>query len=253
MDCDPELTQSNKALVDQAIEELFVAGDITAVDRYWADPYLQHNPIAESGVEAFRNIFGGIVSPGMPIYEPVRTIGECDLVLIHGNYTGLTGPMFDMFRIQDNRLVEHWDAGPVGPGPNASGHTALDGPSEVQTPELGAENKALVLAFTRDVLIGGNTGEAGTYLSETLVEHSPGGEDGSAAFMEYRASEAIVYSEVHHVIADGNFAFTMSEGSLGGDAYGFYDLYRIANGLIAEHWDGRREVPATTASGLGIF
>jgi predicted SnoaL-like aldol condensation-catalyzing enzyme len=58
---------------------------------------------------------------------------------------------------------------------------------------------------------------------------------------------------VHHVIADGNLVFTLSEGKLGGSAYAFYDLFRVEAGAIVEHWDSRRKVPASTASGLGIF
>ncbi len=250
--CDPEVTQNNKAVVDAAINALLVQGDISAVDQYWGEPYLQHNPIAESGVTAFKSIFSNLISPGMAIYEPVRTIGECELVLIHGSYNG-SGPMFDMFRVQDDRLVEHWDAGPVGSGPNASGRTALDGPTEPQTPELGAQNKDLVLRFTQQVLIDGDSSRLSEFVDPTLIEHNADSQDGSDAFVEYLAEHSITYSEVHHVIADGDFVFTMSEGTLAGASHGFYDLYRIENDLIAEHWDGRRAVPERTQSGLGIF
>ncbi len=46
--CAREVTEANKATVQAAIDELFVQGDVTAVDRYWGEPYLQHNPIAAS-------------------------------------------------------------------------------------------------------------------------------------------------------------------------------------------------------------
>jgi len=47
--------------------------------------------------------------------------------------------------------------------------------------------------------------------------------------------------------------FTLSEGKLGSAGYGFYDLFRLEAGAIVEHWDSRRAIPASTASGLGIF
>ena len=40
---------------------------------------------------------------------------------------------------------------------------------------------------------------------------------------------------------------------MNGAAYGFYDLYRVASGVIVEHWSARREVPDSTQSGLPIF
>ncbi len=252
-DCDPALTAANKATVEQAIERLFVQGDLSAIDDYWADPYLQHNPIAQSGVAPFRSLFAGLITPGQAIYEPVRTLGECELVLIHGDYTSFGGPTFDMFRLEDGHLVEHWDAAAPGPGPNESGHTALDGPTEPTDTDLTQANERLVLDFVREVLIADEPGLAEAYLSESLVEHDPRSEDGRDAYMEYRANNSITVARIHHVIADGSFIFTMTEGARGGRAYGFYDLYRVEGGQIVEHWNAEREVPASTASGLPIF
>jgi len=45
----------------------------------------------------------------------------------------------------------------------------------------------------------------------------------------------------------------LSEGSLGATDVALYDLFRVEASRIVEHWDGRRDVPATTQSGLGIF
>lgn len=51
----------------------------------------------------------------------------------------------------------------------------------------------------------------------------------------------------------GNFVFVLSEGTRRGSAMGFYDLYRLADGNLAEHWDSARSVPSSTMSGLPIF
>jgi predicted SnoaL-like aldol condensation-catalyzing enzyme len=252
--CARELTDANKATVTAAIDELFVQGDISAVDRYWGEPYLQHNPIAASGVTAFRNLFGGLISPGNSIYDLSRVVGECELVLIHGDYTSFGGPTFDMFRVDAGRIVEHWDAFALGAGPNPSGHTALDGPSSVDDVELTSQNEALVLAFVQDVLVPQRFDGIADFMSPTLIEHNPQSQDGSAAYVQYLQSQAITYRQVHHDIADGNFVFVLSEGAAGATDVALYDLFRVDAGLIVEHWDGRRDVPTTpTASGLGIF
>lgn len=251
--CERSLTEANKATVNAAIDELFVQGDISAVDRYWGEPYLQHNPIAASGVTTFRNLFGGLISPGNAIYSLSRIVAECDLVLIHGDYTSFGGPTFDMFRVEGGRIVEHWDAFATGDGPNTSGHTALDGVSAVTDVERTTRNEALVLSFVDRVLIGGDDTAIGDFVSPTLIEHDPDGSDGSAAYLANLSSRAITYAAVRHEIADGNFVFVMSEGAVGATAVAHYDLFRVEGDRIVEHWNGRRDVPATTQSGLGIF
>jgi predicted SnoaL-like aldol condensation-catalyzing enzyme len=158
-----------------------------------------------------------------------------------------------MFRVAGGRLVEHWDAAALGEGPNASGHTALDGESVVADVELTGANEGLVLRFVEDVLVGQAYDAIEDYMSPLLVEHNPQGRDGSAAYVEYLQGNAITYRQLRHEIADGNFVFVLSEGAVGGTDVAHYDLFRVEDSLIVEHWDGRRTVPATTPSGLGIF
>lgn len=251
--CEEWLTTANKMIVTKAVDDLFVKGDITAIDRYFADPYLQHNPVGESGVDGLQELFAPLISPGNAIYEPARTIGACDLVLIHGNYPSLSGPTFDLYRLENQRIVEHWDASAGSNTANASGHTPLDGPTEVQDPALTAQNEQVVLEFVQTTFIDGNDDRASQLAAPDLVEHDPAGADGLETFLTKRTMSNITYQTIHRVVADGNFVFTQSEGKQDGTAMAFYDLFRVSDGLVAEHWNGRRQVPASTQSGLGIF
>ena len=45
------------------------------------------------------------------------------------------------------------------------------------------------------------------------------------------------YDKTHMVLADGDYALACSEGSFGGVPTTYYDLFRVENGFIAEHWD----------------
>lgn len=45
------------------------------------------------------------------------------------------------------------------------------------------------------------------------------------------------YTTNHKVLGEGNFVLAISEGSFGGEATSYYDLFRIQDGKIAEHWD----------------
>ena len=47
----------------------------------------------------------------------------------------------------------------------------------------------------------------------------------------------MVYNETHMVLADGDHALACSEGTFGGVLTTYYDLFRVENGFIAEHWD----------------
>jgi predicted SnoaL-like aldol condensation-catalyzing enzyme len=238
--CTREETEASKAVVREGITEVFINGNGQAIDDYWADPYIQHNPIATSGVDTFKSFFSN-VSPGF--YSLTRLIGECDKVLIHGSYQG-SGATFDMLRVDPElqRMVEHWDA-------SASGD--LGQPGEAEEIELTGPNRELVIGFVNDVMIDGNTQNAGNYLSDALVVHSQG-VNGAEALVQRIMDQSISYSTIHHQIADGNFVYTLSEGAAQGTAYGFHELFRVADGKIVEYWDGRLRVQ-DGASGAGIF
>ena len=45
------------------------------------------------------------------------------------------------------------------------------------------------------------------------------------------------YPHIHKALGEGNFVRVISEGTLAGKATAFYDLFRVKNGKIAEHWD----------------
>ena len=51
------------------------------------------------------------------------------------------------------------------------------------------------------------------------------------------------YDRVHKVLGEGNFVLVVSEGAFGGKQTSFYDLFRVENGKIAEHWDTIETIP----------
>lgn len=243
--CAATVTTQSRTTVAAALDGLFVEKQVSAIDQYWGEPYAQHNPIAQSGVAAFKSIMSSVVGSSSFSYQRLRTLADCEYAVVQGRYSG-TGVIFDMFRVKDGKLVEHWDS-------DSNQASDAGGPTErVDTPDT-AKNRAQVLSFLDATLIAGSPTAATTLLSPSYVEHRETTADGSAAFVEYVADDDVSYSKVHHVIADGNFVFTLSEGELGTAGYAFYDLFRVEGGAIVEHWDSRRRVPASTASGLPIF
>jgi predicted SnoaL-like aldol condensation-catalyzing enzyme len=58
------------------------------------------------------------------------------------------------------------------------------------------------------------------------------------------AGVTMTYAKVHRVLGEGNFVLSVSEGSFAGAHVAFYDLFRVANGRIVEHWDTIETIPA---------
>lgn len=46
------------------------------------------------------------------------------------------------------------------------------------------------------------------------------------------------------MLGEGNFVLAISEGNFAGQHSAFYDLFRVDNGKIAEHWDTIAAIPA---------
>lgn len=242
--CEPAVTTASRTVAGAALDGLFVDKRVGAIDEFWGEPYLQHNPIAKSGVAAFKSIMSGVVASSGFSYERLRLLADCDLAVVQGKYAG-TGVIFDMFRVKDGKLVEHWDS-------DSNQASDASGPKPGSSTAQTTQNREQVLSLLERVLVRGERAAATELLAPSFVEHRGNG-TGPDAFLQQLTNGKVAYTRVHHVIADGDFVFTLSEGTLSGAAYGFYDLFRLEARRIVEHWDSRRAVPASTSSGLGIF
>ena len=104
------IQEANKTLVSNAMNDLFVKRDASAIQRYFGTPYLQHNPTIPDGADDLPKVIAAL--PANFKYEPGIIVADGDIVMIHGLYTGW-GPKplvtVDIFRVKDGKLVEHWD------------------------------------------------------------------------------------------------------------------------------------------------
>lgn len=105
-----ERPQHNKALVLDAMRSLFQRRDVSAVERLYAQDYIQHNPHIPQGRDALKGLVATMSQE--VYYEPGLVIAEGDLVAIHGRIRGWADSpqvVVDIFRIEDGKLAEHWD------------------------------------------------------------------------------------------------------------------------------------------------
>src|SRR4051812_38826227 len=148
--------------------------------------YTQHNPRVVDGPEGLLGFvakFKERPASARPKVKVIRTIVDGDFVVAHTQYKRRGWlAAFDMFRVADGKLVEHWDAGQSEPASTISGHSMLDGPTEIVDRERTEQNKALVLFFAHEVLMKRNLAIIAAYFEgDAYIEHEPTRGDGVAA------------------------------------------------------------------------
>lgn len=212
--------------------------------------YIQHNLAVADGLAGFGAVMQQLPK-GSARARPARVFADGDFVFAHTDYD-FFGPKvgFDIFRFEDGKIVEHWDNLQDKPtAANPSGRTMLDGTTEATDLDKTEANKALVRAFIDDILVNGRMDKlAGYFDGDHYLQHNPqvaDGLSGLGAALEAFARQGLTlkYDRIHRVLGEGNFVLVVSEGTFGGRATSFYDLFRVAGGKIAEHWDTIEAIP----------
>ncbi|MFC3899217.1 nuclear transport factor 2 family protein [Lentzea rhizosphaerae] len=249
---------NNKELVLKAAGELFGDKDPSAVDRWVAADYRQHSSLAADGPEALRGLVASLPSDFR--YELARVIADGDLVALHGIYHGFAPePLvaFDLFRVADGKLAEHWDALTPVVSETASGRSQTDGPQAPSSADT-EQSRALVAEFAQRVLQDADYSVLTDYIStETYLQHNPEAADGldgfGAAAGKWAAEgKNLVYKTVHQVVAEGDLVLLQSEGEFG-EPVAYWDLFRVQDGKIVEHWDVIAPIPASLPHSNGLF
>lgn len=211
-----------------------------------AESYTQHNLGVADGLAGFGAALAQLANyPEKAKVNTVRVFADGDFVVAHTDYN-FFGPKigFDIFRFEDGKIVEHWDNLQTTPeAANPSGHTMVDGATAVKDFDKTAQNKQIAENFVKDVLMGQHPEKLTEYFDgNNYIQHNPGiadGLDGLGAALASMAEAGIEmkYETLHKVLGKGNLVLTVSEGYLAGVHSSYYDLFRIENGKIAEHWD----------------
>ena len=225
-------------------------GDPAPVASVNPDKYIQHNLAVGDGLAGLGAVLQ-LLPKGSAKVNTVRVFQDGDRVFAHTEYD-FFGPKigFDVFRFEDGKIVEHWDNLQETPArPNPSGRTMIDGPAQAADLDRTAANKALVQAFVEDILVAGRMDKlAGYFDGDRYHQHNPQIGDGlsglgTALQALAQAGIALKYDRVHMVLGEGSFVLVASEGTFGGKHVAFYDLFRVQDGKIAEHWDTIEAIP----------
>ena len=219
-------------------------GDEASIAVVNSDKYIQHNTQTHEGGEGLAALFKRL-SRSSPRVNIVRIFSDGEYVFAHTEYDFDTSRIgFEIFRFEGDLTVEHWDNIQPKEGPNASGRSMIDGPTDATDLNRTQYNREIVRSFVDDVLVKEHLDKLENYIDdECYVEHNPRIGDGLSALrstLSDRASNegtTIKYDRMHRILAEGNFVLTVSEGSINGVHSSFFDLFRVAQGKLVEHWD----------------
>lgn len=121
-----DINKENKRIVLDFYQQMFGDKDLSAVDRFIAPEYIQHNPAVADGAAAFKAAASKWFEGQPKTKIDVQHIAsDGDLVFIdlkNKNADGSLKSTIDIFRLENGKIVEHWDTQQDVPKESANSH-----------------------------------------------------------------------------------------------------------------------------------
>ncbi len=228
-----------------------------AIYKYTGDRYTQHSTGVKDGPEGFIEFFEPFLkrNPKRDI-RIIRQLEDGNHLFVHayqslndGEAQWVTTDFFDTD--EDDKIVEHWDVIAEYADSTPSGHTAIDGPTEIKDLDKTDENKKLVRDLLFNALMeGGDPNRIPEFISsDQYIQHNKEVPDGIEPFLKLASApdRPLNYREIVLMVGQGNFVATLCRANWKDEKldqdYAQVDLFRIEDGMIVEHWDNVEPVP----------
>ncbi|MER5432430.1 ester cyclase [Streptomyces sp. NPDC002588] len=170
----------------------------------------------------------------------------------------------DVFRLEKGRIAEHWDVLQQVPDGTADGHDMF---STVSGPRLpgpdprasAATTERVGLALFKGLTVDHDPRAYDWYVAATSYEHTPGIANGRTAVKKYLADlfadSPDLSAGVKRVVVEGDYVAIHSHYKATPDDRGTarFDLLRVRNGKVVEHWDVVQPVPETSVNENTMF
>jgi predicted SnoaL-like aldol condensation-catalyzing enzyme len=271
---------ANKRLVFDFWRGIVNAGHVELADELLVEGYIQHSPVLPTGRAALKQIFSAVprraelpelVSPplvALVAEGPYVVMALAETVAEPDGAGSYTTTHFNLFRVENGRLAEHWHSVQTAPGPNVP--RPEDGGPQPVTGRVGTEqyalleahepglawNKRHVFDFWRQVVDAGRDELIDVYVDPSFVGRSavmPAQRSGLAAHIAARAERPIAVAledPLVAMVAEGDLVVQVrmrehAHPSRAGDTYTTtsFDMFRLAAGRIVEYWDAAVKPP----------
>jgi predicted SnoaL-like aldol condensation-catalyzing enzyme len=236
-------------LVGQAVLEMTSGPDPdAAIDSHYAPDFIQHSPIFPAGRDGLKAMVKQAKESGAT-YQLLQAIGDGDHAVLFARVTGLADEpvlLYNFYRVADGKIAEHWEGIQPESLRATDTPTLTDGLAEITDVDRTTRNRDLVRDMIEKVFVGRNPATLDDYVAlDKLVQHNP--------LRSGNSHDPVEYVKLHRIIAEGNFVFAQSEGTVAGQPHAFLQLFRVQDGKIAEHWDVATPVPDQPPHDNGVF
>ncbi len=262
--------QANLAITEEWWRTVLMGGRIDQAEEYMTEGYIQHNPDINTGRDGFIEFFSSFVDPENPRPIP-EDFPPTDVKFAKGDYVVFVWErqgedpnsgepydysFFDVVRLEDGRLAEHWDSvfrSTPPPGAPVMAITPGIGPRPVSPANTAMEqvNEDIVKREQKDILQYHNLDLAMEVMAEDYIQHNPNVPTGRAGFLEFFSrfadpqpiqDEWINAPELtltHGDITLYLFTRYSEDPARDNEVYkwNWFDMYRVENSLVQEHWD----------------
>jgi len=244
-----------------AVNKAVQSGNVEAVAALVTENYVQHTANIPTGKAGLVGLVTKIKNKEIPapLITNVRIFEEGEYVVLHHDvYWPNRKAMFEIFRFENGLAAEHWSGIADHPEKTANGHTMVDGATEITDKPLTQKNKALASSFVETVLINGQFDKITDYYHPEIIQHNPFIDNTIPGFIQginelQKQGLTIQIERIVSVFGEGNFVLVCSEGKFAEKHTAFFDLFRVEQNIIVEHWDVLQEIPGKMAHENGFF
>jgi predicted SnoaL-like aldol condensation-catalyzing enzyme len=265
---------ANKRLVFDFWRGIVNAGRVELADELLAESYIQHSPVLPTGRAALKQVFSAVprleqiperVSPplvALVAEGPYVVMALAETVAEPDGAGSYTSTHFNLFRVENGRLAEHWHSVQTAPGPNVlrpedggpqpvTGRVGTDQYALLEAGDPGlACNKRQVFDFWRQVADAGRDELVEVYVDPKFIGRSAimtAGRSGLAGHFAARGERPIAVAledPLVAMVAEGDLVVQVrmrehAHPSRAGDTYTTtsFDMFRLVDGRFVEHWD----------------